>query len=550
MNTANLGNLYDVFRSRSGMADAGADIDLGHTWILTPDFDYSWSSSSTLNPDNGGVNLINLATAVDGTTPATALNPFGPSSPAVASSVLNYPLWFYGDQRLFDLNLKADGTLMTLPGGDLKLAVGVGNRHEEYDGSNPIGVPGQSGYNDNVVNASRIINAVFGELALPVVGPGNAIPGVQRLSISAAGRFDHYSDFGGTKNPKIGIDYVPIDDLKLRASYGTSFHAPQLADLYGIDTRAGGGGPGAPPPGYVLPPGTPFTSAYIAGGRDDLIPEQAKNFSAGLDWSPSYVPGFKASLTYFMIRFTDEVQIPPFNELFTNPVLEGRFVYLNQTGNPADPLAPLTAAQIASIFNGIRLTGLLATSPFPPLWEVIDARRANIGSTAVDGWDFNLNYKHPLGTGAVLFGLSGEWLTEYDSNAGPGTPYGNDLTDGNSYQTSDTSAYNVIAWHARGMVGWQTGSLVTQAYLNYTGNFNFGYVNTTGASAIQWVSPFVTVDLNARYEIPSSDGLSVQVNVSNLLNAAPPLVEQTGGYSVESANPLGRLVRLTLTKRW
>jgi iron complex outermembrane receptor protein len=555
-NTGNLNTpLYDVFRSRSGMVDLAGTVDLGHTWELVTDLDYSWSSSSALNSDNGGVDITALNAAVNGTTTSTALDPFGNrTNPKVAAAILDYPLWFYGEERLYDYNLKLDGTIWTLPGGDVKLAVGYANRHEEYEGSDPIGVPGQSDYTDNYENASRLVNAGFGQLAVPIVGSGNAMPGIQRFNLSVAGRYDRYSDFGGTTNPKYGIDWTPIDGYKFRASYGTSFHAPQLADIYGIDTRAGGIFPSTPPPGYIVPAGEVDEGAYIAGGRLGLQPEKAKNASFGVDLAPPELPGFKATLTYWMVRFSNEVQIPvSFN--LNLPSLESRFIFLNP--GPGGVLAPLTPAQISTILAGIRLTGPLTEVPIPPVWEITDARRANIGATAVDGWDFDFSYRHPFGAGNVISEVSGEWLTQYESNAGPGTPYQNNLTNGASEQSSDTSAYNVIPWHVRWTEGYQAAAFYTQAALNYTGHYNFGYQTPSGnttVGAIEWVAPFVTVDWMVSYQLPDANwitkNMKVQFNINNINNEHPPVIEAATGFTALSASPLGRLFMLSLDKRW
>lgn len=555
MNTASLGAQYDLFRSKGGMVDVGALTNLWGSWTFDIDFDYSWSSSSTLNPDNGGVNLINLTAAVAATTPQAALNPFGQTNPAVVAGILDNPLWFYGDQAQYVGNAKASGNLFRLPGGSVKLAVGAAWMKDKYSGSNPNGVPGQSNFNDNFVNVARHNYGVFAQVAIPIVGSQNAMPGVRRLSLSVAARHDDYSDFGGTTNPNVGITWEPIRGLQLKGTYGTSFHAPQLADVYGIDTRAGGGGPGNPPPGYVLPPGTPYTTAYIAGGRLGLQPETAKNGSFGFQWTPDQLPGFSAAVTYFLVRFNNEVQIPPPGEICIVPQLQSRFCPLNPTGNPADPLAPLTPAQIATALAGVRLTGLLTTTPFPPLYQISDLRRANIGSTDVDGIDFDFKYRHPVPNGQILLGASGEWLREYETNSGPGTPYQNNLINGNSYQTSDTSAYFVIPWRVRGQIGWQAGpNFLTQAYLNYTGDFHFGYTATSRQHQIQTVDSFFTVDWLAQYYFPDGNwlthGLMAQLNVNNVLNESPPLVLQTDGFAQEAANPLGRMFELTLSKRW
>lgn len=127
--------------------------------------------------------------------------------------------------------------------------------------------------------------------------------------------------------------------------------------------------------------------------------------------------------------------------------------------------------------------------------------------------------------------------------------------NGNSYQTSDTSAYNVIPWHVRGTIGWQAGpQFMTQVNLNYTGHYNFAYVTSANQNAIQQVGSFFTVDWEAQYFFPDSNkythGMSAQLNIYNVLDQAPPLVMVEDGFSQESADPLGRFIRLTLSKRW
>ena len=150
---------------------------------------------------------------------------------------------------------------------------------------------------------------------------------------------------------------------------------------------------------------------------------------------------------------------------------------------------PLTPAQISTTGRHPP-DGPADRGSNPPIWEITDARRANIGATAVDGWDFDFSYRHPFGAGNVISEVSGEWLTQYESNAGPGTPYQNNLTNGASEQSSDTSAYNVIPWHVRWTEGYQAAAFYTQAALNYTGHYNFGYQTPSGnttVGAIEWV---------------------------------------------------------------
>ena len=63
--------------------------------------------------------------------------------------------------------------------------------------------------------------------------PWDAIPGFYELEINASVRHDDYSDVGNTTNPKFGVNWSPIDGLRLRGSYGTSFRAPTIPEIYG-----------------------------------------------------------------------------------------------------------------------------------------------------------------------------------------------------------------------------------------------------------------------------------------------------------------------------
>ncbi len=218
-----IGNVVNVYRARSGMADLGARVDLFGSWELNADFDYGNSTSTALNPDSTSVNPDALYAAENGTTTATALDPFfGRTNPAVAAAIMDWPLLFKATQRLYDLNVTMDGTVFTLPGGPVKLAVGLADRHEQYSGEDPIGIPGELGFTQpNYQHGSRVVNAAFGQLSLPIFGQHNALPGLHSLRLSLAGRYDRYSDLGVTSIPKFCIVWAPVRFVSFRSSFGT-----------------------------------------------------------------------------------------------------------------------------------------------------------------------------------------------------------------------------------------------------------------------------------------------------------------------------------------
>jgi len=54
----------------------------------------------------------------------------------------------------------------------------------------------------------------------------------ENLSLILGGRFDDYSDFGNTFNPRGGLIFSGASDYKLKLLYGSAFRAPSFVDLY------------------------------------------------------------------------------------------------------------------------------------------------------------------------------------------------------------------------------------------------------------------------------------------------------------------------------
>jgi iron complex outermembrane receptor protein len=450
----------------------------------------------------------------------------------------------------------------------------------------------------NYQSHSRQVHAVYGEMSLPIVGAGNAIPGVQKLDFSVAGRYDHYSDFGGTGNPKFGLTWSPIQDVSFRGTYGTSFHAPQLADVYAIDTRVSVtqvqyGALPASYPGNIAAlvaagnagPAAAFPAIYtigMPGGKPGLKPETAKTGTFGVDFTPSALPGFKANVTNFLIRYFNEVEIPTTpgtaaSTNFCNPSYIELYTFngsANCAANPTlagVPASALSAAQLNSVLSGLRFYAPFTLAQVEslglPVYLVSSAQRQNIGTTDIDGWDFDFNYVRTLPFGVLNTDFSGEYLYKFESQSAPGAVFVDNLKSGSQYFQNDAGAQDIIPWHFRYTLGLQNGPISQQAAVNYTGHYNYLYslynyvASPTGVTtpAIQWVQEFITIDYTLKYDFPQNDGmlkgLKAQLNVYNILNTPPPLVYITGtspsaGFNSASASPLGRTFRFSIEKRW
>ena len=157
------------------------------------------------------------------------VNPFGPNSQAVidalAATEANRTLRT-GNASVTSLDFHVAKEIYRLPSGPIALAAGVDARRERLEQvSDPLL---ESGDIINVANlpslaGSRTVLAVFAETSAPLFPSFEA---------DVAVRYDHYSDFGSTTNPKLSLRWQPHRTLLLRASAGTGFFAPSLSGLH------------------------------------------------------------------------------------------------------------------------------------------------------------------------------------------------------------------------------------------------------------------------------------------------------------------------------
>lgn len=519
--TYNVGNVVTDIRNhafaKSTEFIVGGDYKLPHDFQLSASLNYGVGKNAAHSPS---FDAAALAAAAAGTTTATALDPFGNrTSPTVAAAIANFENLFTSDQKLYDYQLKADGPLFTLPGGQVKVAVGLDYKKYGYDATNSVGAIGAN-QGLAVVSAERKVKAIFGEVLIPLVGADNAMPGIRSLNFSAAVRHDDYSDFGKTTNPKYGVTWSPFEGLTLRGSYGKSFHAPDMGDSYAVDTRA----IFFPNFGLVAPGSPPTDTIVLAGGNPGLQPEKAKTYSVGAEFNPTWLPGFRGSLTYWKIEYTGQIRTAPIStEVFTNPAFQ--FVVIT---NP-------TRAQIDAIGSTFRLVS--TTNPIPNVGQIIDLRRQNLSATNTDGIDFDFSYHWSTGWGAFAAGISGTHTLNFKLQSATGAPF--------LQQT------NVIKDRVRGELSWIQGPMSAGGAINYNGSFDQSYGSPTGTK-VQSVDPFVTVDAHAAYDLEDKwvfSGTTLSINVDNLLNEDPPLQLVAGAYSV-NATPLGRTIWVGLTKKW
>lgn len=132
------------------------------------------------------------------------------------------------------------GNLLTLPAGDVGLAFGTQIRRDEIrDVPGEVTLAGNASLRTSSgITAGRTVSKeIFGEIQIPLI---HNTPLIQRLTLSGAGR---YTDVTATRRDgvrdsfsdvtwKAGLDWEVTDWMRFRGTWGTSFRAPALFELF------------------------------------------------------------------------------------------------------------------------------------------------------------------------------------------------------------------------------------------------------------------------------------------------------------------------------
>ncbi|WP_332817678.1 TonB-dependent receptor domain-containing protein [Sphingopyxis sp.] len=484
---------------------------------------------------NDGVNIVHrlrLTRSAGATTRAQAINLFGDGAVndrALIDSLrgsltrgVRYQNWTAA--------FRADGPLFALPAGEVKMAVGAEYRRDRLRYSQTIdrsaetpttsGIPGLPDH--------RAVKAIYGELVVPVFDAGAQFPGA--LTLSAAGRYEDYSDVGDTANPKFGVRWTPTRGVALRASYGRSFRAPFFDELVGTAN--------AFYETIALPdPQSPSGQTVVLGlfgFRPDLGPEKAANWTAGLDLEPAILPGAKLSLTWFDIRYRDRIATASL-DLFN--FLARRDIYAAIIDDAPDP------ATIAAYFADPSFTNTLGVAP-GEVGAIVDGRTLNLSKARVRGLDFDASYARPIGNGEVSLSIGGTRLFTIDNQI-----------------TNAAPAVNVVGTlgnpgklRLRGRAGLAHGAFDGGIGFNHVA----GYRNLTVTPA-ERVKSWTTFDLQLGARIGDTKtgdrALRLALSVNNLFDTPPPYVQfRTGnsafGYDPEQASAIGRTIALQAIVAW
>jgi iron complex outermembrane recepter protein len=460
---------------------------------------------------NGTLNNAAVTAALASNNPATALNVFqdgpGGSADLLSSLFTPQPVEEYASGQR-QIGGFARGDLFTLPAGPLQLVVGGEVRWELLDFRRTTVT--------TRINRNRQTKAGYIELGIPIVAEAMSVPLVRRLTATAAARYDHYSDFGGTFNPQFGLEWELNRHLLARAAYGTSFRAPSLFELFQARTNS---------TVNLADPlrGNAITSVtQTVGGNPDLQPEEGNSLTAGLVVRP-FGGTLRLEASYWRVEQSIRILRPGSalivaNEnLFPDRVVRG-------TPSPADP--PGFAGPILSV----------------------DASTLNAGSLLTDGVDFQISNEFRTGIGRFGVNLAATWVSRFRSATVPTAPIEESVDVVNTLGGSGS----IPEWRATGRLTWTHGPLGVAATIRWTEPYADLDLsrNRNGRS----VRPPTTVDLQASYEFGREgsgplSGLRLAVGANNLFDRPTAFTtSNTFGYDTTASGFRQRFIYVSVSK--
>jgi len=493
-----LGPATDQIRTEAQHLVAGAEGLVGG-WNYNAAF--IDSQNTVKNSSSGNVSARRLIDAMW----TGLVNPFGPSGPA-GEALLAGTAWsgelFHDKAITRSIEAKASKEIYQLPAGSLAVAVGAEMRREELD--IVFSPEATSGDILNLPQAqsttgSRTVKAIFAELNVPIA---------RGLEAQLALRYDHYSDFGGTTNPKVAVRWQPNTAWLVRASYGTGFRAPTLLNLW-MPASLGFTTAQRDPRRCLNPPNPPEDCAWafrtVTGGDPGLQPEESRQWNLGVVWEP--VPGYSIGVDYWKINKTNTIGALTDRQIFTNFDLFEATHIVRSTAAPGSPLPG-------------------------PIEKVIEITE-NLGDLWTSGIDVDLNLRGPVTSfGRLSFNLNGTYVDKWQQQL-----------DGVHYiAAAGRSIVGAVPrWRHYATFYWNYGPWTATLAQVYSSGYT--EVNPTTPNNERKVGTYDIWNLQGTYSGLKNTMLTL--GIKNLFDRAPPFSNQNEQglvmFDPRYADPRGRL---------
>jgi iron complex outermembrane recepter protein len=416
---------------------------------------------------------------------------------------------------------RASGEVAKLPAGSMLLALGVEYLKDEAEYTNNFTLIRQAASSGLELaedsSGDRNATAVMAELVVPVT---------KTFELNFAIRYDDYSDFGATTNPKVSFRWQPTQQWLARGSYNTGFRAPTLYDVYAPNSITYTGETYDDP---LLCPGGVLNTALGGvegrdcaqqfqqqqGGNSSLNPETSKAWSLGVAFQPN--ENFMVGVDYWNYKVEDSIGVTGENVIFGDPTkYAGSFVRCGS----------LSAEQQAA------LPGTCTGNP--NILAYIVNTTVNLGNYKASGLDFTANWQSAASDwGRFSVGYRSTYMLQYEYQLEANGPYFDNL--GNFFNGGPVNRYRQVL-----NFGWQRGAWSTNLVNNFSSAYEDQDPYVDGKP--RTVGSVNTWDMAVTWA--GIKGLTLTGSITNLFDQDPPFSNQSGGFQVgydyRYANPIGR----------
>lgn len=472
---------------------------------------YSYiKSESTERGTDGFPNTRRAQEAID----SGLWNPFEPSqNTQEAIDFIETNTSRVGKSTNRSIDAVVSGPIMQLNDLDIMLAVGTEYREESIrDDPDEQFLRGEIfGTESTIASGSRDSTSLFAELAVPFT---------EEFEVQLAVRYEDYSDFGTTTDPKVSFLWTPLDTLSIRGSYGTAFRAPSLHQL-------GLGATNESPEvvdelrcAAIGDPShrscSPEENTAVFSGNPDLGPEESTSYNFGVIYE--ITDDLDISIDYYSYDIEDIIDSDTQFTLSTQG-LDPNIVVRRPTSIPNDP------GEIIQI-NGEFL---------------------NIGDLKTSGLDIDLGYKLKSDVGEFDFGFVMNYVLDLEEirpgldTDGDGNPDPRLEAEEGDYEQPEfrftlSSAWNYEDFNASVAINHidgyrQDNSVRIQTDAN---------MNTV---ILPDVDSMTTVDVVFNYR--GLENTTLTLGITNLFDEEPPFsYNELSGYNTNVHSAQGRFVYL------
>ena len=359
------------------------------------------------------------------------------------------------------------------------------------------------------------VKEIYGEILVPIL---KDVPGFAALNLTVGTRYSDYNTFGNTTNSSVKLEWRPITDLLLRASYAEVFRAPQINDLYGgrlansatfrdpcigLTAADVAANPNLSLACQNVPTDGSFTqdNSQVTGlfaGNPDLQPETGDVLTAGFVYEPNWFRGFSLNVDWWKYKLDDVI-----------------------TGADVNTTSDICIATGDPLF-----CGFIQRNASDGSVQVIQQPTLNFGKLETSGVDFGIKYAlRDTAAGSFQFTLDGTYIDTYDS-----APCATCETV-HVAGTFDKQYGNYADIRLLGSIGW--------GFDPFSALLSVRYIGDAVLNDADGVIPDVTLKIPAKTYLDLTLGytfwekLTIQLGVDNLTNEKPPILYQN---NVTNAN--------------